>query len=181
MIDFLLRAGAALLAIWSLVVILLLIHESGHIIALAKFNLKLDRVVIGNLKLFKITIGGIIYEFGALPFFAFTISEAYAKAPTAQRAVVAFAGPLTSFILGGLLFLWDSQFPGWFSKMAAEASIALGILNLIPFPPMDGWPVLEWQLTKHGVKITDTGRRVLLSVGIVLVSVFAVFPVIPFK
>ena len=179
MIDILLRATAAFFGIWFLVVFLLLIHESGHIIALASFKLKLDKVVIGNVKIFKIVMRGVSYEFGLFPFFAFTISEAYAKAPSQQRAIVAVVGPATSIILGLLLYAWESQVPGWYTKMAAEASIALGILNLIPFPPMDGWPILEWQLNRMGVKITDNGRKVLLGVGITLIAVISVFP--PFR
>lgn len=172
--DILLRSVTAILALWSLVMFLLLIHETGHLIALEAFKLKPDRIMIGNIKLFTIRVGGLDHEIGLFPFFAFTISNDYARAPHWQRAIVAAAGPITSFALAGLLWLWNMWMPGWYTNMAAGASFALGVWNLIPFPPMDGWAILEWRLVKRGIKISERGRTILLGMGITSIAVLAV-------
>lgn len=173
--DLLLRGISAFFALWFLVVFLLLVHETGHLIALAHYKLKPDKVVIGNIKIFALNIGGIRHEFGLLPFFAFTISNAYAKAALEHRVIVALAGPFTSFVLGGGLYLCNYISPGWYTAIAANASIALGIFNLIPFPPMDGWPALEWYLVKNGMIVNEKGRAVLLGLGLISIGVLTFF------
>ena len=105
-------------------VFLLLVHETGHLIALAHYKLKPDKVVIGNVKIFALNIGGIRHEFGLFPFFAFTISDSYAKAILSQRVIVGLAGPVTSFALGAGLYLCNYISPGWYTAIAASASIA---------------------------------------------------------
>jgi Zn-dependent protease len=172
--DIALRLFSAFFSLWFLVIFLLLIHETGHLIVLAYFKLKPERIIVGNVKIFSLNVGGIKHEFGLFPFFAFTISDDYAKAPQVQRVVVALAGPATSLILGAGLHLCNFLSPGWYTLIAANASIALGLWNLIPFPPLDGWPLLEWQLQKHGLVITHRGRSVLLGLGLISIAVLSV-------
>jgi len=174
LIDFLLRSVASVFVLWFLVIFVLLIHETGHMLVLAYYKLKVDKVIVGNIKIFTLTVGGIRHEFGIFPLFAFTISQDYAKAPHPTRVAVALAGPITSVLLGLLLLLFDQFVPGWFTKLSANASITLGFWNLIPFPPMDGWPVLEWALFKNNVVIGEKRRNFLLGVGIICIAVLAV-------
>ena len=172
--DIVIKISAAFFSLWFLIVFILLIHETGHLITLAYHGLKPDKIILGNVRLFALNIGGIRHEFGLFPFFAFTISNDYAHAAHQKRVAVALAGPITSILLGGLLYAYDFASPGWYTKIAAQASIALGLWNLIPFPPMDGWPLLEWQLHRKGILITERGRMVLLFVGISLVAILSV-------
>jgi Zn-dependent protease len=172
--DIALRTLTAIFSLWFLVIFLLLIHETGHLIVLSHYKLKPDRIIIGNLKIFSLKVGGILHEFGMFPFFAFTISEAYAKAPPPHRVVVALAGPATSIALGGFLHIANFLSPGWYTLIAANASIALGLWNLIPLPPLDGWPLLEWQFQKRGIVFNERGRLVLLGLGVITIAVLSV-------
>lgn len=172
--DIAIKVFSFLFVIWFLIAFLLIVHETGHMIVLAKQGMKIDKVIVGNVKLFALNIGGVRHEFGLFPFFAYLISNDYAKATHDKRMAVAIAGPITSIALGLLLFGYNAISPGWFTEIAASASIALGLWNLIPLPPMDGWPVLEWHLNKRNITISHRARMVLLMGGITTVSVLAV-------
>lgn len=91
-------------------------------------------------------------------------------APSA--AWIAFVGPLTSLVLGGLFALAAGAFGedhrlGVVSRYLASANIALGVFNLLPAFPLDGGRVLHAILWKrYGDRARAT--RVAVGVGAVL-------------
>jgi Zn-dependent protease len=74
------------------------------------------------------------------------------KAPRWGEALVAGAGPLTNFLLAGIFaalirFSTDPTFSS-ICFMGVAANVWLGILNLIPVPPLDGSKVLGMLLPR---------------------------------
>lgn len=70
------------------------------------------------------------------------------REPIRDGALIAFAGPLSNFVLAFLAGL-PLKLGLVGHPLAAKAlvtlvsiNIALGLFNLIPFPPLDGWKVL---------------------------------------
>lgn len=66
--------------------------------------------------------------------------------PKRDNMLIAFAGPLSNFILAGFLALILRVFPNPILQLASYPlimlNIGLGIFNLIPIPPLDGSKVL---------------------------------------
>jgi len=60
------------------------------------------------------------------------------KNPRRDETIVAFAGPLSNFILAFLLSLFHSSF----ATYVGNISLFLGIFNLLPIPPLDGSKIL---------------------------------------
>ena len=83
------------------------------------------------------------------------VDPRYFKKPKQGMAVTALAGPVSNFLLAGLLILiskaiylyapytavWDAVFT-FCLYTAAPLSIGLGLFNLLPIPPLDGSKVL---------------------------------------
>lgn len=74
----------------------------------------------------------------------------YLKDPVKGGALIAASGPLVNFFLGalfGLLFKFSILSPdsllGRFIFVLVLTNIGLGVFNLLPIPPLDGWKV--WQ------------------------------------
>ncbi|MDR2531132.1 MAG: site-2 protease family protein [Oscillospiraceae bacterium] len=68
--------------------------------------------------------------------------------PRRDMALIALAGPVSNFILAGLLWFVYKQtsFSPWPSRNLIEntmrLSVGLGLFNMIPIPPLDGSKVL---------------------------------------
>ena len=60
------------------------------------------------------------------------------KNPRRDETIVAFAGPLSNFILAFLLSLFHMEI----TKYIGNVSLFLGIFNLLPIPPLDGSKIL---------------------------------------
>jgi membrane-associated protease RseP (regulator of RpoE activity) len=170
-----------LLVVWSFFSYLIVVHEYSHLAAFKLCKIKVDQVNIGNVPMFKVKIGGLVHQFGLFPMLGLTISKDYARASKKQRAFIAAFGPIGSILFG--LFLWvvDQYSPGWATRIGARASIALGVWNLMPFPPMDGWVILEYWLEKRGIKVTDQMRQALFGVGMGSIALFVWFAWQPSK
>ena len=115
------------------------------------------------------------------------------KNPKRDMAITALAGPASNFVLAALLLLLfgflygslsDSGVGSFFLRLmntAAYLSIALGLFNLIPFPPLDGSKVLFAFLPDKAYLRLMMWERYGMIVLIVLVllmnRLFAVSPV----
>jgi Zn-dependent protease len=85
-------------------------------------------------------------------------------------ALVAFAGPFSNLVLAvlcTLLFVvfrrfgvleYDSPFNAFFLQMA-PLNLSLFILNLIPFPPLDGSRILAWIFGQRADNFLDSLAR----------------------
>ncbi|PZE22718.1 site-2 protease family protein [Paenibacillus xerothermodurans] len=93
------------------------------------------------------------------------VNRSYFRKPRLMSIIVSFAGPFSNLLLGFVSLLifhallqlqaLDSISPGGreavelFSRNMIELNIFLFILNLIPFPPLDGYRILEEVLPRR--------------------------------
>lgn len=128
-----------LIATWAVFASSFLVHEFGHAYAARWLGYETGGIDVGfgpGVTLRKVT-------FRALPLQA---SVQILGDPSGWRAaVIALAGPLASLLLGGaLLVLCDA--PGLFHGLlqgVGGLNGAIGLFNLLPVPPLDGWRAIE--------------------------------------
>lgn len=102
-----------------IIIIVILIHETGHLIAMKLFGYK-------DVKMFFI------------PFFGAAVSGKHDDVSSAKKAIISLAGPIPGIIIG-LLFVMFSYFMQ--SELIYKASIMFVYLNgfnLLPLFPFDG-------------------------------------------
>ena len=113
--------------------------------------------------------------------------------PKRDMALTALAGPMSNFLLAVLLlFLYGLLYASCVGKTWGEwvlrllestvfLSIALGLFNLIPFPPLDGSKVLFSFLPDRSymklMMLEKYGMLVLIALVLILNRVFPVSPV----
>lgn len=113
--------------------------------------------------------------------------------PKRDMAITALAGPLSNFILAililflcGLLYssCMGSSFGYWLIRLlftTAYLSIALGLFNLIPFPPLDGSKVLfsflPDRLYVRMMMLERYGMMILIVLVLILNRVTDVSPI----
>lgn len=89
--------------------------------------------------------------------------------PKRDAAIISFAGPLSNFILAGILagalyFVGPNNIVGSFLYLTVFYNIVLGVFNLLPFHPLDGFKVvagllptglyMQWmQIQPYGIYI----------------------------
>lgn len=115
------------------------------------------------------------------------------KNPKRDMAITALAGPASNFVLAAALLFLFGLFYGSLGKgetgqfvlrllnTAAYLSIALGLFNLIPFPPLDGSKVLfsflPDRLYLRLMVLERYGMLVLIVLILLMNRLFAVSPV----
>lgn len=65
--------------------------------------------------------------------------------PGWRASVIALAGPAASMLLGSMLLLLGAA-PGLFHGLlqgVGELNVAIGLFNLLPVPPLDGWRAIQ--------------------------------------
>ena len=136
---------------WEQVLMLvpiLLIHESGHYLAMRAFDYR-------NLRMFFI------------PFFGAAVSGRHYNVPGWKKVVVSLAGPVPGIFLGivaGVAGMLMHQ--PWLTKAASMALILNGI-NLLPVLPLDGgWVFHTLVFSRH--RLLDAGFRVLAVIALIL-------------
>ncbi len=112
----LLRFGGSQL---GLLVVVLAIHEAGHLIAMRWFGYRDLRMIF-------------------IPLVGAAAIGKKTQAPSWQRAIIALAGPVPGILVGTALFTmwlyWDSQLLAY----AANLFLFLNLFNLLPIFPLDG-------------------------------------------
>lgn len=156
---------------------LLAIHEFSHVAVMKIYGITPERVVIGWPTVIRVKIGGVPHQFGLLPLFGYAYCEKILSNTTPRvRAIIALSGPVGSMLLGWVLLIYAPIGGGWICHTAGMASMMIAAMNLIPLPPMDGWHILTYVLSKKGVVVSDTMQRILLGMGI-FVAILSVFVV----
>ncbi|MGH2456273.1 MAG: M50 family metallopeptidase [Candidatus Limnocylindria bacterium] len=141
-----------------------LAHELSHALVAGRFGIKVSDITL--------------FIFGGA-----ASLEGDARTPR-QEALIAFAGPLCSLALGGLLYAVNlvvgqpqvSAVVGWL----AYINVALGAFNLIPGFPMDGGRILRallWKLRGDQFAATRNAAAVGRGFGYLLIvgGVFVAF------
>lgn len=108
-----------------LVVLVLFLHEMGHLIAMKSYNY--DDV-------------GMLF----IPFLGAVVTGRKEEMSQFQRIIIVLAGPLPGIIIGfGILALYYFALPNIMLLKFAMIFIALNVLNLIPLDPLDGGKLFE--------------------------------------
>lgn len=127
-----LRSGdIILLLIWVAIVFFsVLLHELGHAVA-ANYYGRSPQIEL--------------YSMGGL-----TVSTRYSLLSYPKEILISFAGPLSGFLLGGLIFavsqlLGPVRVPylGYIINTLLWVNIGWGIINLIPMLPLDGGHIMR--------------------------------------
>jgi len=68
-----------------------------------------------------------------------------------QNGIISFAGPFANLILAVILIIVGLLIPIIYAKAicfgAASINIFLGLFNMIPIPPLDGYKIFAWNKT----------------------------------
>lgn len=102
--------------------------------------------------------------------------------PFLDVALVAAAGPSINFILGLLFasaYRFGLPFP-LFWAMLVKMNIGFGLFNLLPFPPLDGWKMLQAVLPKDASRSLRDLERKLGNQAAPIVLVLSFFIIGPY-
>jgi len=142
--------------------VVLLIHEFGHFIAMKLYNYQ-------NVKMFIVPLLG-----------AF-VSGKKQSVSQKQMSIIVLAGPLPGIIIGSILYMLDKSNPNETIKMLANVFIFINIFNLLPVYPLDGGRLLENLFIKnnHGIRLVFTIISILFLVTIITLSGNIIMVIIP--
>ncbi len=129
-----------------LLVIVIIIHEGGHFLAMKMFGYR-------DMKIFFI------------PFFGAFVSGKSNEASPLQRAIMILAGPLPGILIGSILFALSIFSDSITLIQPALLFMVLNSINLLPVSPLDGGQFLQ-VLFPASNKIIQTIVTLLLIVVI---------------
>ncbi|MBC8741716.1 hypothetical protein F6X40_34715 [Paraburkholderia sp. UCT31] len=131
---------SAWIAYFFAVLSVLLAHELGHWVQMYRLHIPLRRLTLGmgpSLRIYgRLHVG--IFPIGAA---VAPDAKAWEAASHVDRFTVAIGGPIASFIFGGVLLAVGMLYPATLQGLSAMAwmHFVLGMANLVPVPPLDGW------------------------------------------
>jgi Zn-dependent protease/predicted transcriptional regulator len=138
-----------------------LLHELGHSVVAMLYKIPVQSITL--------------FIFGGV--------SRITKEPTSPLSefVISFAGPLVSFVLGGIFFVITPVFAAGsplmgLVKYLAFINVALGVFNLIPGYPLDGGGVLMsfiWKATNNMHRAT----LIAANVGRLVAFLFIIYGV----
>ena len=108
----------------GLIILVLIIHESGHFLAMKLFGYK-------NLKMMFIPLLG-AYVHG--------IKDKYSQK---QRVTVLLAGPIPGILIGAILLYLGTQQDSFWLFYSGILFVLINVLNLMPIDPLDGGQLLQ--------------------------------------
>jgi Zn-dependent protease len=112
------------LAYIAAILVVLIIHESGHFLFMKLFN-------YSNVKIFIVPLIG-----------AFTSGKKQ-QVSQAQLSLIILAGPIPGIIIGSVLFWINKDLQNETVKMLANTFLIINLLNCLPFYPLDGGRLIE--------------------------------------
>jgi Zn-dependent protease len=112
------------LAYIAAILVVLIIHESGHFLFMKLFN-------YSNVKIFIVPLLG-----------AFTSGKKQ-QVSQAQLSLIILAGPVPGIIIGSVLFWINKDLQNETLKMLANTFLIINLLNCLPFYPLDGGRLIE--------------------------------------
>lgn len=135
------------------IIIVLLVHETGHFLAMKAFKYY-------NPKLFTLPLLG-------------TFNQSYKDNSITQSkmSIIILAGPIPGIIIGLLLLVCNSYYPNERLEMLGNIFVGLNFFNLLPFMPLDGGLLLENLFINHNYII----KLVFTILSIVLLLLFAIW------
>lgn len=146
-----------------LLLLVLLIHESGHWVAMKISGHK-------NIRMFFI------------PFFGAAVTGRHWNVEGWKKAIVALAGPIPGIVIGTLLAFASLAIPNEALHTAAILFLAINGFNLLPFLPLDGGQHLDAILFSRNrwlsVAFKIVGIACLLGVGMRGSPMFGVLAIV---
>lgn len=135
------------------------LHEAGHLLMLWSLG--------GKVRYFAASAGGLQIHTNSL------------ELSYLRESVAVLAGPMVNLAAGVLLSALSSSNPDF--KAAAGANLVLGLFNLMPAAPLDGWRFLQlilcWRLgPDKGGRIAAIGGSMcalFMSVGLLLLIIYS--------
>ncbi len=142
--------------------VVLLIHEFGHFLAMKLYNYQ-------NVKLFIVPLLG-----------AF-VSGKKQSVSQKQMSIIILAGPVPGIIAGAVLYIVNKSHPDEMLKMLANVFIFINVFNLLPVFPLDGGRLLENLFIKnnHGIRLVFTILSILFLVVIITLSGNLIMVIVP--
>jgi Zn-dependent protease len=144
----------------------LALHEIGHWAEMTRQGIPMVRMTVGlgpSIKIFR------RLHLGLFPIGASVSPDPrrWAEATPIARFRVALAGPVASFTCAAVLLSLGILYPQNAVGLSAFASLhfAIGALNLIPVPPMDGWHILTELMASYGKPLGARNANVALRMG----------------
>jgi membrane-associated protease RseP (regulator of RpoE activity) len=165
-IDGLPMSISAWLAYFFTVLSVLLAHELGHWVQMYRLNIPLTRLTLG--------MGPSIRICGRLHLGIFPIGAAVAPdrraweaASNRDRFTVATGGPIASFIFGAVLLGSAILYPASLKGLSVMAwmHFVLGMANLVPVPPLDGWVAVSELSAILGRPLSPLAKEVANRAG----------------
>jgi Zn-dependent protease len=106
------------------ILVVLIIHESGHFLMMRLFN-------YSNVKIFIVPLLG-----------AFTTGKKQ-EVSQFQLCLIILAGPVPGVIIGSVIYYFNRDLHNDNLKLLANAFLIINLLNLLPFYPLDGGRLIE--------------------------------------
>lgn len=128
-----------LAAVWLVLTSSFLVHELGHACAARWLGCRAGDIEIGfgpGIKLRNMTLRVIPIQASA---------QILGEPIGWHASAIALAGPLASMLLGSIALLLGAA-PGLFHGLLqgiGGLNVAVGLFNLLPVPPLDGWRAIE--------------------------------------
>lgn len=144
------------------VLLVLLIHEFGHFIAMKVYNYQ-------NVKLFIVPLLG-----------AF-VSGKKQSVSQKQMSVIILAGPLPGLLIGFALYFVNRSIGNETVKMLANTFIFLNLFNLLPIYPLDGGRFLEnlFIRNNYGIRLVFTVISILFLLGLIIITGSLLMLIVP--
>jgi stage IV sporulation protein FB len=106
------------------ILVVIIIHESGHFLFMRLFN-------YSNVKIFIVPLLG-----------AFTSGKKQ-EVSQFQLCLIILAGPVPGILLGSAIYYFNRDLHSDNLKLLANAFLIINLLNLLPFYPLDGGRLIE--------------------------------------
>lgn len=144
-----------------------LLHELAHKVVAVRFGqVAAFRADYGMLGL--AVAGGLAGIFFAAPGAVYHRGQVTVR----ENGIIAVAGPVTNLVLAVVFlipFLFVGGFVGAVAQMGVLVNLFLAAFNMVPFGPLDGNTVKDWDLTVFAGVLAVAGGSL---VGFLLVSGF---------
>ncbi|MHB8087773.1 MAG: site-2 protease family protein [Anaerolineaceae bacterium] len=126
------------LTIISAIVFSIIWHEACHALALLSVGVKVRVIQIGIPVVYRRGI----FALGLFPFYGGVVAEDLAAVSKPAQVLYFASGPAGNILLGiGSIFL-GIFLNTYILKMLGLISLSIGIFNLFPVPPLDGYRLL---------------------------------------